>query len=146
MNNQSIGILDSGVGGLSIWKEIVAQLPNESTIYIGDSKNCPYGVRSGQEIYILASKMVKFLLSKKVNRNLAVNFGEKLIEEKVIEIIGVDKIIQNDAWGIFKKSLDRDLSFTDCTSFVIMRDYDLKVALAFDKHFEDFGFKLLKIT
>ena len=104
MNNQSIGILDSGVGGLSIWKEIVAQLPNESTIYIGDSKNCPYGVRSGQEIYILASKMVKFLLSKKVKliviacNTITVTCLEKLrLDFSTIPIIGIVPVVKTAA-------------------------------------------------
>lgn len=66
MNTQPIGVLDSGVGGLSIWKEIVTFLPNESTIYVGDSKNCPYGSRSASEIYVLASKLVQFLIKQNV--------------------------------------------------------------------------------
>lgn len=64
MENRPIGVLDSGVGGLSIWREIVVQLPNESTIYVADSANCPYGRRSSKEIYRLAKRLVKFLLSK----------------------------------------------------------------------------------
>ncbi len=66
MNNQPIGILDSGVGGLSIWKEIVKQLPHESTIYIADSKNCPYGTRPTEEIYPLAKRLMQFLLKRQV--------------------------------------------------------------------------------
>lgn len=62
MKNFPIGILDSGVGGLTIWREIVKELPNESTIYVGDNANCPYGSRSEQEIYKLARRLVKFLL------------------------------------------------------------------------------------
>ena len=64
MNNQPIGILDSGVGGLSIWQEIIRLLPNESTIYIADSINCPYGTKSEKEIYNLSKRLVKFLLDK----------------------------------------------------------------------------------
>jgi len=66
VNNQPIGILDSGVGGLSIWREIVKELPNESTIYIADSLNCPYGERSEEEIYDLAKRLVQFLIEQKV--------------------------------------------------------------------------------
>lgn len=49
---------------MTIWQEIVHQLPNESTIYIADSKNCPYGTRSKEEIYQLASRLVQFLIKK----------------------------------------------------------------------------------
>lgn len=65
MDNQSIGILDSGIGGLSVWREIVKKLPNESTVYIGDSKNCPYGNKSEQEIYHLSRRLVEFLIKQK---------------------------------------------------------------------------------
>ena len=49
-NNNPIGIFDSGVGGTSIWKEIHALLPFESTIYLADSDNAPYGYKSVDEI------------------------------------------------------------------------------------------------
>ncbi len=65
MNDQPIGILDSGVGGLSVWREIVKLLPNESTIYLADSLNCPYGTKKEEEIYKLAKGLISFLLEKK---------------------------------------------------------------------------------
>ena len=58
-NNSPIGILDSGVGGLSLWKEVVKRLPGESTIYFADSKNCPYGSKSLGEITRLTSLIVE---------------------------------------------------------------------------------------
>ncbi|MCB0459638.1 MAG: glutamate racemase [Flavobacteriaceae bacterium] len=65
MNSSSpIGIFDSGVGGLSIWKEIVSLLPNEDTIYLADSKNAPYGEKSKQEIIELCIKNTELLLKK----------------------------------------------------------------------------------
>lgn len=64
MNNNPIGILDSGVGGLSIWREITLQLPRESTIYVADSKNCPYGEKSQEEVYHLTKRIVEFLVGK----------------------------------------------------------------------------------
>lgn len=64
--NKPIGILDSGVGGLTIWREIVRELPKESTVYIADSKNIPYGAKSSKEINRLARKLVQFLLKKDV--------------------------------------------------------------------------------
>jgi len=66
MHNFPIGVIDSGVGGLSIWSEVVRVVPSESTIYIADSKNCPYGSKSEEEIYELAYKMVVFLQAKSV--------------------------------------------------------------------------------
>ncbi len=64
MNNNPIGVFDSGLGGLSIWKELEKQLPNESFIYFADSGNCPYGPKSVDEIQSLSHKIVRFLIHK----------------------------------------------------------------------------------
>lgn len=50
MNNKPIGIFDSGVGGLTVFTEIKKQLPKENLIYLGDTKNFPYGNKSKEEI------------------------------------------------------------------------------------------------
>ncbi|MCL4142280.1 UNVERIFIED_CONTAM: hypothetical protein GTU68_061477 [Idotea baltica] len=63
-SKQPIGVFDSGVGGVSIWKELVQQLPNENTIYLADSKNAPYGSKSKQEIIDLSVKNTELLLKK----------------------------------------------------------------------------------
>ncbi|MCX2681656.1 glutamate racemase [Galbibacter sp. EGI 63066] len=62
--NDPIGIFDSGVGGTSIWKEIHQLLPMESTLYLADSKNAPYGERSKDEIIHLSVKNTEYLLDK----------------------------------------------------------------------------------
>ncbi len=63
MQHQPIGIFDSGVGGTSIWKEIISLLPYESTIFLADSKYAPYGKRSKEEITRLSIKNTEKLLS-----------------------------------------------------------------------------------
>lgn len=62
MNNNPIGIFDSGVGGTSIWKEIHALMPNENTIYLADSKNAPYGPKGKERITALSIKNAEFLI------------------------------------------------------------------------------------
>jgi len=64
--NNPIGIIDSGVGGLSIASVLIKNLPKESFIYLADLKNCPYGNRSGEQIYELSKKMINFLLTKNI--------------------------------------------------------------------------------
>lgn len=64
INNNPIGLFDSGIGGTSIWKEINNLLPNEDTIYLADSKNAPYGQKSKEEIIALSSKNTEYLLNK----------------------------------------------------------------------------------
>jgi glutamate racemase len=61
-NNQPIGLFDSGIGGTSIWKAIHQLLPHEETLYLADSKNAPYGVKSKAEIIALSRKNTEFLL------------------------------------------------------------------------------------
>jgi glutamate racemase len=60
-----IGVFDSGVGGLSVWREIVAQLPGESTVYIADQAHVPYGPRPLQEIRTFSEAITRFLLNQK---------------------------------------------------------------------------------
>lgn len=62
MHPGSIGILDSGVGGLTVVKEVMRQLPMESVLYIGDSARCPYGPRSREEVRRFTFEMIQFLL------------------------------------------------------------------------------------
>ena len=66
MDRAPIGIIDSGVGGLSIASAIAEKLPNESIVYLGDCANCPYGDKTPQEIYELSKRMIDFLLTKNV--------------------------------------------------------------------------------
>lgn len=62
INNQPIGLFDSGIGGTSIWREIHQLLPSEDTIYLADSINAPYGQKSKDEIIALSCKNTELLL------------------------------------------------------------------------------------
>lgn len=62
MDNRAIGVYDSGFGGLSVWRELRKMLPEESLIYLGDGKNCPYGGRSREEITSFAVEAVEALV------------------------------------------------------------------------------------
>ncbi len=66
MNNAPIGIFDSGIGGLTVAKEIIRTLPHESIIYIGDTARVPYGPRSKEVVTKFALEMTNFLLKKKI--------------------------------------------------------------------------------
>ncbi|WP_285851254.1 glutamate racemase [Neobacillus sp. MER 74] len=63
---QAIGVMDSGVGGLTVAKEVMRQLPNEKIIYLGDTARCPYGPRTTKEVKRFTWEMTSFLLEKKV--------------------------------------------------------------------------------
>ena len=66
MSNAPIGIFDSGVGGLTVARAILDQLPNESTIYIGDTARGPYGPRSLAEVRDFSLETLDFLVSQGV--------------------------------------------------------------------------------
>ncbi|AHN22808.1 glutamate racemase [Lysinibacillus sphaericus] len=59
--NAPIGVIDSGVGGLTVAKEIIKRLPNETIYYIGDTARCPYGPRTRQEVRNFTWQMAKAL-------------------------------------------------------------------------------------
>ncbi len=63
--SQPIGIFDSGVGGLTVAKEIKRLLPNENLIYFGDTKHLPYGEKSKDAIIEYSTKITNFLLENK---------------------------------------------------------------------------------
>jgi glutamate racemase len=66
MNNRPIGVFDSGLGGLTVVKELIELLPHEDIIYLGDTARAPYGNRSEEVITKFAFEDVNFLLQKKV--------------------------------------------------------------------------------
>ncbi len=64
MDSRPIGVYDSGMGGISLWRAIRRVLPNESIIYLGDGKNCPYGDKSPEQVTSLAFEAVASLLDR----------------------------------------------------------------------------------
>ncbi len=66
VNNKPIGVFDSGLGGLTVVKEIIKLLPNEDIVYLGDTARVPYGTRSNEIIKKFSEENVNFLLNKKV--------------------------------------------------------------------------------
>lgn len=63
---EAIGFIDSGVGGLTVVKEALKQLPNERIIYLGDTARCPYGPRPAEQVVQFTWEMTKYLLTKNI--------------------------------------------------------------------------------
>lgn len=109
--NAPIGIFDSGVGGTSIWKEIHQLLPNESTIYLADSANAPYGNKSREEITALSIKNVELLLELGCKlivvacNTATTNAIDVLRASYNIPIIGIEPAIKPAALGTHTKSI-----------------------------------------
>lgn len=96
-SNLPIGVFDSGVGGLTVAKEIMNQLPNEKIIYFGDTARVPYGNKSKETVTAYSRQIVRFLMSKGVKAivvacNTASAFALETIRHEIdIPIIGVVK-------------------------------------------------------
>lgn len=63
-NLQPIGVFDSGVGGLSVWRELTTLLPDESTIYLADQAHIPYGARTAADVEALTHEAAEWLLAQ----------------------------------------------------------------------------------
>lgn len=98
MDRQSLGIFDSGVGGITVFKEIVKNNPNEDIIYLGDSKRFPYGSKSKESIIELTKNGIEFLIDKDV-KEIIIACGtatsQALVEVKKMYNIPIKGIIDS---------------------------------------------------
>ncbi|MGP4062506.1 glutamate racemase [Halobacillus sp. H74] len=147
---QPIGVIDSGVGGLTVARELMRQLPRERFIYLGDTKRCPYGPRSEEEVRAYTWQMVNHLLGKDIkmlviacNTATAYTLEElqeelpvpvigviepgaraaiKVSQNKRIGVIGTEGTIQSKAYPEALKSIDQAIRVNDlaCPPFVPM--------------------------
>ncbi len=92
-----IGVFDSGVGGLTVAKEIMSQLPKESVLYFGDTARVPYGNKSEETVIAYSRQIARFLCSHSVKAivvacNTASAYAlETLVKELTVPVIGVVK-------------------------------------------------------
>ena len=93
--NARIGVFDSGVGGLTVMKEIMRQLPGENLVYFGDTARVPYGSKSKNTVCRYSRQIVRFLETRQVKAIvIACNTASALAldeirDETSIPIIGV---------------------------------------------------------
>lgn len=95
--NAPIGVFDSGVGGLTVAREIMRQIPNEKMVYFGDTARVPYGSKSKEAVTRYSRQIVRFLQAQEVKAivvacNTASAYALDEIEREVdIPMIGVVK-------------------------------------------------------
>lgn len=101
MRENPIGIMDSGMGGISVLREITRLLPHEDYIFYGDSKNAPYGSRTTEEIYELTAHVVEDMLDRGVKAvviacNTASSAAGKRLREKYpqLPIIAIEPALK----------------------------------------------------
>ena len=105
MINEYIGVLDSGVGGLSILSELYKAMPDKNYIYVGDTKNVPYGTKTPSEIYSYTKDILNYFLKNNVknvviacNTTSAVAYDKLKIEFKnKLKIFPLIQSIAQDA-------------------------------------------------
>lgn len=109
MNKEkSIGIFDSGIGGVTVLKEILKILPKENYIYYSDSKNNPYGDKSDEEIFNICDRIVKELIEQEckaiviacntASAKAAKKLREKYSQEIIIAIEPAYKMVHDFAY------------------------------------------------
>lgn len=96
-----IAVFDSGVGGISVLKELVKILPEEDYIYLGDSKNAPYGMKSREEVQQLTIAAAQYLFAQGakglvVACNTATSAGVRVLREMYpdIPIVGIEPAVK----------------------------------------------------
>jgi len=114
LKNMAIGIFDSGIGGLTVLKEVRKKLPKEDIIYLGDTARVPYGIRSPQTVIKYSVSNTDFLLKQNIKLliiacNTASAVANKALREKytipIIDVVGPGakgavKITKNKRIGI----------------------------------------------
>ncbi len=96
-SNLPIGVFDSGIGGLTVVKEIMSQLPGERIIYFGDTARVPYGSKSKETVTAYSRQITRFLLGKEVKaivvacNTVSAVAMDALLEEVPVPLIGVVK-------------------------------------------------------
>ena len=94
-NNRPIGVFDSGLGGLTVARCIATSLPHESIYYVGDTKRCPYGVRSEEEVRSFVMQAGRWLAERDIKImviacNTATAAGLRIAQQLLpVPVIGV---------------------------------------------------------
>jgi predicted nucleic acid-binding protein len=87
--------------------------------------------------FVVAETLTLFR-ARGANRR-AIEFGKELLETASTTIVRIELHDYLEAWTIFRNFHDKDWSFTDCTSLVVMQHLGIQMAFAFDDHFRQFG-------
>lgn len=147
MNNKSIGVFDSGIGGLTVYKALKKKMPGEKVVYLGDTARLPYGSKSAETIVKFSEDNAFFLLERDVKIivvacNSASSYAVPYLQDKLdipvigviepgaeaavkwskkqIGVIGTTATISSKAYekSILEKKPDAEIISKDCPLFV----------------------------
>lgn len=116
---------------------------HEAEKFIEEIKNGVFGPVIFYTTDCIFDEVVTSILLLTKRKDLAIKVGEAIISSKVTRIVKVDDTTFKNAWDMFIKFKDKLWSFTDCTSFALMKRYKLATAFTFDEHYRQAGFKTL---
>ncbi len=83
------------------------------------------------------------LLLVRLDKERAIKICSEIIDDPLIRLFMVSEKYFKQAWDVYKSMLDKDWSFTDCSSYVVMQELGIDKAASFDHHFKQFGFTIL---
>lgn len=127
MKNLPIGFIDSGFGGLTVVKQSLKQLPNESIIYLGDSARCPYGPRSLKEVKHFIWQLTNFLREKGIKMLvIACNTGTAaaLSEIRATLAIPVVGVIHSGSRAAIKQTRNNKIGIIGTEGTINSRIYE----------------------
>jgi glutamate racemase len=141
VNDAPIGIFDSGVGGLTVARAVIDQLPNESIIYVGDTANTPYGPKSIQEVRDLALAVMDRLVDEGVKLLvIACNSASAAVLRDARERytvgrgIPVVEVIQPAVRRAVASTRNRKVGVIGTNATITSKAYDDAFAAAVDLH------------
>ncbi len=127
--NQPIGVFDSGMGGLTVLKQLVRFLPNESFVYLGDTARVPYGNKSPEIIRKYTEDATKFLLSKDVKMIvIACNTVSSIALDTVKAIAGeiqVVGMIDFSAIAAYRSSRNKNIGVIGTKATISSNNYEI---------------------
>lgn len=130
MNKKPIGVFDSGVGGLTVVKEILKQMPQENIIYFADTLHLPYGERNLEEVKFFALKIMEYLTSlgaKAIIMGCNISSAVALEEAKKKFKIPVFGLIEGGAETALKNSKNKRIGIIATSGTVKSNIYQNKL-------------------
>lgn len=130
MSNNPIGVFDSGIGGLTVVKEIIRVLPSESIVYLGDTARVPYGTRSKEAVTKFALELVDFLLKREVKclvvacNTISATCLDEIIRISPVPVLGViDPTIE----FALKATKNNKIGVIGTTGTINSQAYEIKI-------------------
>lgn len=138
-DDRSIGVFDSGIGGLTVLKELLHRFPNESFIYLGDTARLPYGSKSAETIKKYSEQNLEFLLKQNVKALvIACNSASTQMQNPDYKGVPLYNVIQPGAELAIKTTSSKRIGVLGTRATIQSAAYDRKIK-ELDNSFEVFS-------